>query len=69
MLRDIQELAQEDRLAQRPLAASDTVTSYAFAGNQPMQAASDAGSAERPIGNMVIAVIVSGVLFGLGMGM
>ena len=34
-----------------------------------MQAASEAGLAERPIGRMVAAVVVSGVLFGLGMGM
>ena len=28
-----------------------------------------AGSAERPIGKIVVAVVVSGLLFGLGMGM
>lgn len=34
-----------------------------------MQAASEAGSAERPVGKIVFAVVVSGILFGLGMGM
>lgn len=34
-----------------------------------MQAASDAGSAERPVGKIAVAVVVSGVLFGLGMGL
>ena len=64
-----QELAQEEHMAQKPFAAPNAVISYAHMGNQPMQAASEAGSAERPIGKMVIAVIVSSVLFGMGMGM
>jgi hypothetical protein len=34
-----------------------------------MQAASEAGAAERPVGTIVVAVLMSGVLFGLGMGM
>jgi hypothetical protein len=64
-----QELTQEEQMAQKPFVAPNAVTSYVYTGNQLMQAASEAGSAERPIGKMVIAVIVSGVLFGLGMGM
>lgn len=42
---------------------------YAFVEHQGMQAASDAGSAERPVGKMVFVVVASGILFGLGMGM
>jgi hypothetical protein len=64
-----QEFHQEKPGAQRPLAAPYSVHSYAFAGSQPMQAASEAVSAERPVGKIVIAVVVSGMLFGLGMGM
>ncbi|KAH6642691.1 hypothetical protein C7974DRAFT_409232 [Boeremia exigua] len=62
-------LPQAQHPAQKPVAASNAASSYAFAASQPMQAASEAGSAERPVGKMVIAVLVSGVLFGLGMGM
>ncbi|KAJ4987503.1 HemK family methyltransferase [Stagonosporopsis vannaccii] len=65
----LDELPQELHAAQKPFAAADVVSPYAFAGSQPMQAASEAGSAERPVGKMVVAVLVSGVLFGLGMGM
>ena len=54
---------------QNSFKAPNVDTPYSFAEHQGMQAASEAVSAERPIGNMVIAVIVSGVLFGLGMGM
>lgn len=63
-----QQIPQDNRLAQKPLAAAHDVSPYGFAAHQPMQAASEAGSAERPIGKMVAAVIVSGILFGLGMG-
>jgi hypothetical protein len=64
-----QELHQDNSHAQRPLAAPYSVSSYAYAKSQPMQAASEAGSAERPIGKIAFAVVISGVLFGLGMGM
>lgn len=65
----VQELPRDLHSAQKPFAASNVVSPHAFAESQPMQAASEAGSAERPVGKMVFAVLVSGVLFGLGMGM
>ncbi|KAF3049907.1 hypothetical protein E8E11_007065 [Didymella keratinophila] len=64
-----EKLQQDNSQGQRPLAAPYYVSSYAYAETQPMQAASEAGSAERPIGKIVFAVVISGVLFGLGMGM
>lgn len=68
-LKGAQKLPQEDHLAQKPFAAPDTVFPYGFAEQLPMQAASEAGSAERPVGKIIVAVIISTVLFGLGMGM
>lgn len=68
-LTNVKEIPQDYHPVQKPFVESMTESPYAFAGSQPMQAASDAGSAERPVGKMVVAVLISGVLFGLGMGM
>ncbi|KAJ8118950.1 hypothetical protein OPT61_g160 [Boeremia exigua] len=62
----LEESFQKHQPAQKYFAAS-VADSYASAANQPMEAASEAGSAERPVGKMVIAVLMSGVLFGLGL--
>jgi hypothetical protein len=56
-------------MAQKPIAQPDASSFSASAQNQPMQAASEAGAAERPVSTIVVAVLMSGVLFGLGMGM
>ncbi|KZM24567.1 uncharacterized protein EKO05_0008663 [Ascochyta rabiei] len=64
----LDKLSQDDHSSQKPIAVLDAGLPNAFPAHQPMQAASDAVSAERPIGKMVVAVVVSGVLFGLGMG-
>jgi len=62
-------LAQNHHMVQKPIAQPDAASFPASAQNQPMQAASEAGAAERPVGTIVVAVLMSGVLFGLGMGM
>lgn len=62
-------LPQNHHIAQEPIAQPDAASSPASAQTQPMQAASEAGAAERPVGTIAVAVLLSGVLFGLGMGM
>ncbi|XPS67957.1 hypothetical protein M3J09_000252 [Ascochyta lentis] len=61
--------SENDHSNQKPVAAPNADSSYVYPAHQPMQAASEAVSTERPIGNMVVAVVVSGIVFGLGMGM
>lgn len=68
-LNSTKSLPQHNHPKQDSFKASSADNPYSFAEHQDMQAASEAVSAERPIGNIVIAVMVSGVLFGLGMGM
>ncbi|OSS47899.1 hypothetical protein B5807_06627 [Epicoccum nigrum] len=62
-------LPQNHHVSQHPITRPDAASFSSSAQHQPMQAASEAGAAERPVGTIVVAVLMSGVLFGLGMGM
>jgi hypothetical protein len=72
----IQELSQPNRLEQQPIEASTRplpVTkpepTHVSTVVAELEAASDAVSAERPIAKMTAVVLVTGILFGLGMGL
>ncbi|KAF2128810.1 hypothetical protein P153DRAFT_386013 [Dothidotthia symphoricarpi CBS 119687] len=60
---------------QQPMRASTLPTepeatpTSAMAELQGLEAASEAGSVDRPVAKMALMVVVGGVLFGMGMGL